>query len=212
MNSAAPADRFQNPFSTRYVRPGAMPYLLAGEDQTVSGVMALWQQAGWRGQIIGPHGSGKSTLIAALVSETQRLGMRSVVIALRDGQRRLGVTLRRMALPAGPARVAIVVDGYEQLAWCHRAWLRWLCGRRGWGLLVTAHRPVGLPLLAQTRPSEELAERIVRQLLPEDDVIRRADVLERYTLRQGNLREMLFDLYDLYEARRRAGGRPATRD
>ena len=96
----------------------------------------------------------------------------------------------------------MVVDGYEQLSWWSRGRLKRCCRRRGLGLLVTAHQSVGLPQVAQTAPSLALAEQIVAQLTadraaPLDPVL----IHRCYARHNGNLREMLFDLYDLSQQR-----------
>jgi hypothetical protein len=202
MSSVSPDNRFQNPFSTRRVRPGALAHVFAS-GQDAARLVERLAANGWRGEIVGPHGSGKSSLLAALLPAIVAGGRRPFVIALHDGERRLPVNLRR--IPGLSASTLVIVDGYEQLG----RWNRWrlgrLCSARGWGLLVTAHRPAGLPLVAQTSASLELAQTIVGRLLPSGSSIGRQEVAERFAAQQGNLRELLWELYDLYEARRDNG-------
>src|SRR5581483_12050635 len=57
-----------NPFSTRFIQPGAIPFHFPTPDGLAAIVRRL-EGAGGRGQIIGPHGSGKSTLLAALLGQ-----------------------------------------------------------------------------------------------------------------------------------------------
>lgn len=191
-----------NPFSTRHVRPGTIPYLFPPDASCETLLMRL-EQNGWFGQIVGPHGSGKSALVATLIAAL-RAGSHPVeLIELHDGQR---------ALPGGLPRVAdlargtlVVVDGYEQLAAWNRLRLRRCCRRQGLGLLVTVHTAVRLPLLFSTDATVELAQRIVQCLLgrlpwPVSD----AELRHAFERHQGNLRELLFDLYDAYEQRRQA--------
>lgn len=190
-----------NPFATRWTRPGAMPYFFAAGD-SAAGVVDRLQAAGWRGQVVGPHGSGKSSLVAALAAELERRGRRVVSIALCDGQRTLGVDLRCATLPGVPTQ--IVVDGYEQLS----RWSRWrlhaCCRRRDWGLLVTTHRATGLATVAELAPSLALAQGLVSYLTASSpSPVAPADVAEAYAAHGGNLREMLFSLYDLHAARAR---------
>jgi hypothetical protein len=189
----------ENPFATRRVRPGAIPYLFpAGED--AAGVVERLRANGWRGQIVGPHGSGKSTLLAALLPELRRVGRVPLLVALHDGQCRLppGVNDQLEALPRGAA--IAIIDGYEQLSLWSRFWLEWCCRRRGAGLLVTAHQPVGLPALVQTAVTPETAWRVVEHLLPGPHrSITAADVTARLGAWAGNLREVLFELYDRHE-------------
>ena len=137
----------ENPFCTRRVRPGAIPFLFP-PDQTAEALIERLQTAGWRGEIVGPHGSGKSTLLASLISVLERVGRRTVLVELHDGQRRLPPELWSDARLETPA--VLVIDGYEQLSRFSRFRLRWFCHRRGVGLLITTHQPMGLPTLCQT--------------------------------------------------------------
>ncbi len=189
-----------NPFSTRYIRPGALPFLFSAGAQAADLVARLRQQRWW-GQIVGPHGSGKSSLLAALRPSLETAGLAPLIVTLHQGQRRLDVALNDQL--AGQTRL-MVIDGYEQLGWMARCRLKHFCRRHGLGLLVTSHRGCGLPPLFQTQATLPQAQAIVEQLqagfaarIAPDDV--RA-ALQRHG---GNLREMLFDLYDLYESRRR---------
>lgn len=189
-----------NPFATRYVRPGAVAFVFRSGDDA-PGVVARLAEAGWWGQILGPHGSGKSTLLAALVPAVEQAGRRVTLVALHDGQRRLPDGWK--SLEPADGSTLIIVDGYEQLGvWSQRR-LKQFCRRHGCGLLVTAHADVGLPTLATTTPDLATAQRVVGALLGSGDTtIGPTDVERAFDTRDGNLREALFDLYDLYESRR----------
>jgi hypothetical protein len=192
-----------NPFATRHVRPGSLPYHFPpGLNATV--VVERLATAGWQGQIVGPHGSGKSTLLATLLPALESAGRRPRLITLHDGERRLPERLDSKISLDKP--VVIVVDGYEQLGLWHR-WrlVRW-CRRREWGLLVTTHRSVGLPTVFETSTTVELAREVIDRLAPGQALIDQAELAARFQARQGNLRELLFDCYDLY--RRRSSGEP----
>ncbi|HEX3724763.1 MAG TPA: hypothetical protein VHV08_00910 [Pirellulales bacterium] len=192
-----------NPFSTRFVRPGALPYVFAAGENEAKVIDRLGI-LGWRAQIIGPHGSGKSTLVAQLLGPLARAGHPAWLFTLRDGQRRLPADWQGQVQSA---RAALVfVDGYEQLSFASRWLIKFACRRQGWGLLVTAHRPVGFPTLMRTSSSLALAEAVVGQLLRGRDAwIDRQAISECFTASGSNLREMLFALYDRYEAQRTHG-------
>lgn len=191
-----------NPFSTRYVRPGAIPFFFPpGED--CNSLLKRLEHNGWFGQIIGPHGGGKSALVAALADALKARGKPVELITLHDGQRSLPGE-RDLWRDLGEGTL-LIVDGYEQLSFWSRQRLRRQCRRRGLGLLVTSHRPVGLPDLFRAIPSADLAEQIVRYLLREANMtVDRRQVQQQFAKHRGDLREMLFELYDAYELRRRA--------
>jgi hypothetical protein len=168
----------------------------------------------WWGQIVGPHGSGKSALLASLLPAIEEAGVPTLIWELHDGQRRPPAgwrqqldSARAVMSPAGSRPAVLVVDGYEQLARWFRFRLKWCCRRRGNGLVVTAHDSVGLPDLCSTAPTVELAQQIVIRLqagFPPH--VHSDDVTELFQRCAGDLREMLFGLYDRYEERRRASG------
>ena len=185
-----------NPFSTRFTRPGAIEFLFA-EGHSLDSLVARLRENRWRGQIIGPHGSGKSTLVAALVPALEASARRVIRV---QGE-------RSVAPPAGldPAAV-LMVDGYEQLSWWSRWRVTWACRRSGAGLLATAHADVGLPTIFQTQPTLELARQIARRLLPPgDSIITESDIAAAWERHPGNLREVLFELFDHYQARAAIG-------
>jgi hypothetical protein len=189
-----------NPFSSRNIRPGAIPFLFAA-DETPEQLVERLRAASWWGEIVGRHGSGKSALLATLAPFLASAGRRLVNITLHDGQRNLRAFARELA--AVDRQCLVIVDGYEQLSWLARLRLKRQCRQRGSGLLVTSHAPTGLPRLYTTRPGLETALRVVGRLVDLDgDHVRRDDVERLLAARGGNLRDVLFDLYDLYEERR----------
>lgn len=199
-STAATSDVPANPFSTRYVRPGAVPYVF-DDEQNAASLLERLSQLGWCAQIVGPHGSGKSTLVAHLVEQLGRAARPAHVLSLHDGQRRPPRDWMTRAVQEGVAM--IVVDGYEQLSRWSRFRLRRACRRHGWGLLVTAHRDVGLPTLLETSTTLQKAYAVVERIAPDASSLGQ-DVIERcYTASGGNMRETLFLLYDEFEKRRR---------
>ncbi len=187
-----------NPFATRFIKPGALDYVFPS-GITAGSLAADLQSQHWRGSIIGPHGSGKSSLLAALHPAFEQLGRK---IVQQQVQGRRGLDWSALAWRNWNDHTLVIIDGYEQLSLWQCLLLRARCRQRGAGLLVTAHQPVRLPLLFTTKPKLELALDIVQRLLPEsDDRITPSDVAEAYVQHQGNLREMLLSLFDVFRAR-----------
>ena len=194
------ADVAGNPFATRWVRPGALPFLF-GPRQSAAQFVEQLRAYNWRGQIVGPHGSGKSTLLHALRPGLERAGREIVTFSLAGGQQSLDVLAAQRR--EWTTATLVVVDGFEQLSCWNRLRVKRQCLRAGAGLLVTTHRDVGLPTIVETAVKLETAQAIAAQLLTgREGLVTPADVAERFAKHGGNLRETLFELYDLVERRR----------
>ena len=188
-----------NPFSTRFIRPGAIPFLFAG-DESAASILERLRKKHWWGQIIGPHGSGKSTLLATLKTAFEAVGRQIVAIALQQDEHRLPALDYRSVTKT----TQVVIDGYEQLSWWSRWRIKSLCRRTGAGLLVTAHTDVGLPTIYRTESSKDLVAMIVAQLLGTGvSLLSSTDIAAAYQATGGNVRETLFKLYDVYQANER---------
>ena len=189
-----------NPFATCRTRPGAIEYLFP-EGIGVDDLVERLKRNDWREEIIGPHGSGKTTLLMTLLPALKR---RAGAVALHrlasDGRLHPARVLALLRGSRGARLVAI--DGFEQLGGAARTLVRAWCRLRGKGLIVTGHRPMGLPGIYRTRVSRELAGRIVARLAGgRHSLIHPSDVDAALARHATNLREALFTLYDVFEDR-----------
>lgn len=181
-----------NPFASRHVRPGAVPFIFP-EGVDMAALLRRLVAQRWRGAITGPHGSGKSTLLVQLASELRRRNVPVTVLAHNSAG-------ALQDYGAGVADRILLVDGWEQLSFWWRWRLRWQCRRQGLGLVVTSHRPMHLPVLLATSATVQLAFRIVGELAGPDFATRHdAAIRASFARHSGNLREVLFDLYDRHE-------------
>ncbi len=100
----------------------------------------------------------------------------------------------------------VSVDGFEQLSYVNRIVLRSFCRMNRLGLLITSHAPaIGLPVLFRTVPSTETLGQLLTYLL-EDYEISPDDAELEALLKNfnGNVRDILFSLYDAFEKYRLA--------
>ncbi|MCZ7648657.1 MAG: ATP-binding protein [Planctomycetota bacterium] len=205
LNPGAPA----NPFCTRFHAPGALAFRFEARRGAGSagGLYERFEASRWRGEIRGPHGTGKSTLLRAFEAELGAHGHRVRNVRLQAPAYAMPSGWDRYEETGGaPARPPILVlDGAERLA--RTAWwrVRWTIRRRGWGVLATAHESLGLPELYRSGVDPALAEALVEAVLnrsPElPRLVRPDEVLAELRATGGDFREALFRLYDLHEAR-----------
>ena len=174
----APRGAFCNPFRT-----GAVLVLTPDLDEDLEALAARFRAQG-RGVLVGPHGSGKTTTLEALVP---RLPGPATWLRLRADP-----AANARAVSALPRQIPglLVIDGLEQLA----PWTWWSVRRRADRILATSHREGRLPLLYRHRTSPPLLARLIERLqapVPED--------LEALVQRHdGDLRACLRELYDRY--------------
>jgi len=193
--------RPRNPFTTRFIRPGSLaPRDAEGNPLDMAAIVGRLADLGGTAAIEGPHGSGKTTLLVAVAESLAMTGRLAGMVRLRawsDGVRAVRLVSR------AAAGTMVLVDSWERMGPVAARVALWSARRRGCGLLVTSHRPTGLPVLAQGRTSLELLERLVAALPDHGGLIAADDIAAAHTTHDGNLREALLDLYDRFERRAR---------
>ncbi len=192
----------ENPFCSRRIRPGAIPFYFP-EGISFETLLATLETNAWCGQIIGPHGSGKSTLLAALLPEIAQRRRRIIHLELQDGVRQLPIS--ETDFLEMDANTQLAIDGYEQLSFWTRRKIKNRAQKQGFGVIILGHEPLEYPDLYQTSRELSVAKLIVHQLTA-NTIVRIPDAIvqEHFELYNGNLREMLFSLYDVFEEAYRA--------
>lgn len=195
-----------NPFATQFIRPGAIPFIPPASG-VVESIVSTFQKHHCVGQILGPHGSGKTSLTYAMESllephfdHIRRLTIRSSRdVQIDHDQRTNGRKRPTEALVKSPSRRLLIVDGIEKLTRFHR----W-CFRRNLGsydgLLLTTHVTIpGFPTIYRLVPTPQTLHQIVQRLAPDHSLD--TETLNRvFHQHHGNLRESLFTLYDSFSS------------
>jgi len=192
-----------NPFSTRFIQPGAIEYGFFGK-QSIDGLAAAVLAARSPSLICGPHGSGKSTLIASLISEFHRLKGSREIHHVRFSSENRASSAIRCSIKKWSERSVVVLDGYEQISLWSHIWIRWVVVARKLQLIATAHRPIpGFRVIWRTSVDERSSAWILEQLLvSHSHAVSVHQLLDTEAWRESralhgqNMRESLFDMYD----------------
>lgn len=193
-----------NPFATSRTRPAAAPFAPTGQ-ASVAGVLLALEGTGLRGQILGPHGAGKSTLWERVAECLVSRGYAVHVVRLRGA-----APAPDGGLPHRDPSAVVMIDGFERLPRWRRWWFATIRCR---GLIVTSHRSVGLPTVARLAPMLAEARVAFRAVVgPHPTPVTEEDLAKAFHRCGGNLRETWFDLYDLHERRVREVCRGASAD
>lgn len=160
----------------------------------------------WCSQIAGPHGSGKTTLMSGLASFLKNRKCRILYFTLHDHQSIIPSLfwkdLRLFSSEKGGKKI-FFLDGYEQLSLKNKLEIRWFCKTTGLGFLFSTHKPAwGIPVLFRTTPTSDLLHQIVDYLLDDPEfVLPEFDYNHLFRDHGGNIRDILFSLYDEFEDR-----------
>jgi hypothetical protein len=181
----------ENPF--RAERIEALRFRFLGED--MSALAARFARLGHRGVLVGPHGSGKTTLREELERVLAAEGWRVRALVLDGGGRASWKRLAPLVDDAG-ARDLVSIDGLDCVP--PLVWLRLRRATRGiGGLLATSHRKGRLPTLCEHRTSLALLEDLVCELVGETRAAALAPRCEAlFAQHGGDVRACLRALYD----------------
>ncbi|KAA5541383.1 hypothetical protein FYK55_17585 [Roseiconus nitratireducens] len=225
MNSSF-GSHLTNPFSTDCISPSSVVYRFAAEnraatdhavDAHLENLLSKLRECRL-GAIIGPHGTGKSTLLHTFLPKLQhaypQVAFHQLCHDPRDSLRRrfadrvqAGRRIRA-ALSSLPAGGLLVVDGWEQLGRLSRWWISRSSGSNKVTLLVTAHhRPAGFTVIHETAASSQLVRALAKELTKDSPYRIQKMVDDQIKSRRVNLRtnvrDLWFEMYDLVEESRK---------
>lgn len=199
-----------NPFSSKWIQPGAIEYHFFDRHSVESLIERFLNLRSRRGMIVGPHGSGKSTLVNGIQKFFQE-NYPEIALLHQRFTREPGATRRhRVSTCEWPSDSIVILDGFEQVSY----WSRWriysTIHRKKIRLLVTLHKSLRrFDLLWTTNVDQQSAEWLVRRMLdlsgqPELEANVRSlldskEWAESRARHGQNIRETLFDMYDWWQ-------------
>lgn len=197
----------RNPFATRYVASARlMPRDADGAILDLAALVVRLGVNGGSGAVVGDHGTGKSTLVSHLADAVAAVGRPVVRTRLSS---RCDTIVVIGSICNAPRGALVCIDSWELLGPAGRVVARWLAGRFGVGLLVTAHRATRIPTLVHCRGSRRLLGALVSQLPGHDEwfgtTIVSDDLDAAEATAGGDIRRAFDLLYDRFEKVRASG-------
>ena len=203
-----------NPFSSRFIQPGAMAYEFFGRGSIQSLSNEFLALRSRRGMIVGPHGTGKSTLLDALQQDFLTRFPDIPLVHERFTRTPDSSRGQRVSASDWPRDSIVILDGYEQVSLWSRWWLQRASRQKRIRLLVTAHESLrSFDLLWRTSVDDQSAEWIVKNMLQISNqkdldanlqlLLSSKEWLGSRAQHGQNIRETLFDMYDWWQSRAR---------
>lgn len=149
----------------------------------------------FRGALVGPEGSGKTTALEELERRLRRNGRETTFLSL--GSLPLGAILVLLFHTSRKARGAsvLLIDSAERIP--RALWpLAKLFVRPWGGVIVTSHTTGRFPTIAELRTTPALLDELLEDLVPEPDPEMLACARSLYRENGGDLRKTFLGLYD----------------
>jgi GTPase SAR1 family protein len=191
----------ENPFRSECVEAVGYRFVDGG---SWHGLMGRLGELEYRAAIVGPDGSGKSTLLDELAPRLVDQGFSVKRLFLNDESPRPALAALSDEASddeASDSEVSdkgiVLFDGADLLG--RLEWGRFKrATKRAAGLIITSHRPGLLPTVIECRTTPEVFEEIVAELLNgRQECLPHKNLYEKHN---GNVRDMLRELYDIYAA------------
>ncbi|MCC5789319.1 MAG: hypothetical protein JJT75_06775 [Opitutales bacterium] len=182
----------ENPFRAERLESLAFRW---PESLNAERLLDKWHALNRRAALIAPKGHGKTTLLGTLMPHWEAEGWIIRRYVLREESPRFPQGYEHGEVRQWNRQTLLLLDGSEQLTpWSWWRWKRW--SRQAGGVLITRHRPGGLPTLWQLETSPSLLTNLLAELWPGSLSDLPASPEKLWQQRKGDMRLIFRDLYD----------------
>ena len=182
-----------NPFAVEHIEAVRYRPLHTTFEKLVARLEAM----NYCGALVGPDGSGKTTLLEDLRRTLAQQGGKTRLVFVNDTLPLTGPR-RRELLSAVDSEEIVFLDGADTLPRAVWLMVKRRLVREAAGLVITAHRPGLLPTLLECSTTPLLLRQIVGTLQPDRHLVSPELLDDLHDRHQGNIRDCLRDLYDLF--------------
>ena len=166
--------------------------------ETLDEIYGQWQDAEFRGQLIGPHGSGKTSLAHKLEGIANKNGLKSLYLFANSSSLKVDFREWRSQLLETDSETLVIFDGIGHSPY----WLRRSLLRQTHKFLALVHKPLkNIQPICDLNPQPDLLEKLCMDLAPDEGLAllnECGDSAELLRKHKNNLRDCFFELYDLW--------------
>lgn len=180
-----------NPFAVD--RWAGLGYIPKGE--SLEQLLERLAQLNYTAALVGPHGTGKTTLLEHAESQLRQKGIKTAKLFI-NLETPLPWSEVKAAIGSMPPGGVLFFDGACHLPRWRFGQLKRAARKQNIGLVITAHHEGLLPTWVQFHANPALLKTIVGRLLDHDNIYSDTYLSELLNHHRGNLRDCLWHLYD----------------
>lgn len=164
---------------------------------TIDEMLTKLPRIAYRGEIVGPHGSGKTTLMLQLSRRLSANGHKIKHVFVNDTNPLTADARKDLSASLKPSEI-VLLDGAD-----HIGILAWKTLKRhifnaNAGLIITTHKPGMLDSLVECSTTPKLLTDIANELVPIQTSMHDDLINSIYARHNGNIRDCLWQLYDIW--------------
>jgi len=182
-----------NPFASRYIESLAYQCLTLKWEEIMQRLPALK----YRAAIIGPEGTGKTTLLEEIGEKLKQKGLNAFYF--RCDKKTFHRTISEVKRTSS-SDSAFLIDSAEQLNWL--VWKQlYFYIKKAKAVIICSHKKGRLPTLLTTSTTPALLYNLALELVGEKQMPPRQEINRLFSSHHGNIRLAFRELYDSWATR-----------